>query len=99
MTEPSASTRLREIAHDLRRLSPCHRNPERYHELKHDLVVRTGKLADELAGITKVIGVRAEAAPKGPVREGRLDVKGRVVPVVRRARKAPPTDITKSPSR
>jgi hypothetical protein len=84
MSEPTASERLRAISHDLRRLSPCSRNPHLYHELKSDLVHRVEKLADEMQGI--VPPVRAIAAPKGKVHAGSVTLAGRVIQVEIRPR-------------
>lgn len=42
---PTHSTKLIDIADRLARLSPCHRDPERYHEEKSELVNELRQLA------------------------------------------------------
>lgn len=63
----TASTRLRAIAHDLRRLSVCHHNPERYHEFKSELVNRVERMADELQGGGVQAQPRHFSAPRGEI--------------------------------
>jgi len=85
--QPTASDRLRAIAYDLRRLSPCHHNPHLFHECKHDLVVRTEKLADELKGQRPIVS--ATPPEKGKVETGTIAVKGRVIPITSKAPRRP----------
>lgn len=45
MTNTSTAARLYDIADRLARLAPCHRDPERYHEEKSELVAALRELA------------------------------------------------------
>lgn len=42
---PSLPDRLRDLAHEVQRLSPSHRDPERFHEDKSEIVAELRRLA------------------------------------------------------
>lgn len=42
---PSLPDRLRDLAHHVQRLSPSHRDPERFHEDKSEIVAELRRLA------------------------------------------------------
>jgi hypothetical protein len=96
---PTASDRLRAISHDLKRLAYSSRNPERYHELKSDLVGRIEKLARDLEVAERLVRELVAAKKKLPVRTGTVTKPGRSIPVTKRAPRALQKTSDNRPSR